>query len=122
MKRWQVEFFKDEQGAEPVKNWFDGLSDEVRGKVLARINLLAEHGPMLDYPFTSQIEGRLREMRMRFGKTRYRVLYFFDDSRIGVLLHAFTKDSDVVDEADKKIGRARMKAHADRKAPGKKKG
>lgn len=121
MKRWQVEFFKDEKGAEPVKNWLHGLSDEVQGKVLARINLLAEHGPTLDYPFTSQIEGRLREMRLRFGKTRYRVLYFFDDNRIGVLLHAFTKDSDVVDEADKRIGRSRMKAHTDRKSQGTKK-
>jgi hypothetical protein len=121
MKRWQVEFFKDEKGAEPVKNWLDGLlSDEARGKVLARINLLAEHGPALDFPFTSQIEGRLREMRLRFGKTRYRILYFFDDNRSGILLHGFSKDTATVEEADKKIGRARMTAHTDRKAPAKK--
>lgn len=120
MKRWQVEFFKDEKGTEPVKNWLDGLSDEVRGKVLARIDLLAEHGPALDFPFTSQIEGRLREMRLRFGKTRYRILYFFDDSRSGILLHGFSKDTATVEEADKKIGRARMTAHVDRKAPAKK--
>jgi hypothetical protein len=120
MKRWQVEFFKDEKGTEPVKNWLDGLSDEVRGRVLARINLLAKHGPALDFPFTSQIEGRLREMRLRFGKARYRILYFFDDNRSGILLHGFSKDTATVEEADKKIGRARMTAHADRKAPGKK--
>jgi phage-related protein len=76
MKRWPIEFFKDKTGSRPVQHWLDGLPDEVRGKVLARIELLAEHGPTLDHPYTSQIEGKLREVRLRFGKTRYRVLYF----------------------------------------------
>jgi len=35
------------------------------------------------------------------------------------LLHGFSKDTATVEEADKKIGRARMAAHSDRKAPGK---
>ena len=72
MKRWQVEFF-EEGGERPVQIWLDGLPEEVRGKVLARIDLLAEHGPTLDHPYTSQIEGKLREVRLRFGKSRYRV-------------------------------------------------
>ncbi|MCL2659307.1 MAG: type II toxin-antitoxin system RelE/ParE family toxin [Acidobacteriaceae bacterium] len=122
MRPWPIEFYKDEKGAEPVKSWMDGLSEEIQARVTARIGLLAEHGPTLDYPYTSQIEGRLREARLRFGKTRYRVLYFFDDDRAVVLLHAFTKDTDAVEESDKKIGRARLKAHTDRKAQRKKVG
>lgn len=107
MKRWQVEFF-EEGGERPVQIWLDGLPEEVRGKVLARIDLLAEHGPTLDHPYTSQIEGKLREVRLRFGKSRYRVLYFFDEARVGVLLHGFTKETETVEEADKRIGRSRM--------------
>src|SRR5271157_1290198 len=64
------------------------------------------------HPYTSQIEGKLREVRLRFGKTRYRVLYFFDEARVGVLLHGFTKDTAAVEEVDKKIGRSRMAQHA----------
>jgi hypothetical protein len=98
------------------------LADEVRGKVLARIELLAEHGPTLDHPYTSQIEGKLREVRLRFGKTRYRVLYFFDELRVGILLHGFTKDTEAVEEADKKIGRLRMNEHLEQRlAPNAKK-
>lgn len=63
-------------------------------------DLLKQGGPTLDYPYTSQIEGPLREVRLRVGKTRYRVLYFFDDERTAVLLHGFTKNTPAVEEVD----------------------
>ncbi|MGD1101399.1 MAG: type II toxin-antitoxin system RelE/ParE family toxin [Terriglobia bacterium] len=112
MKRWQIEFFEEQDGGRPVQAWLDGLPEAVRGKVLARIDLLAQHGPTLDHPYTSQIEGKLREVRVRLGKTRYRVLYFFDAARVGILLHGFTKNTAAVEETDKKIGRDRMARHA----------
>lgn len=115
MKRWPIEFFEAENGERPVRIWLDGLREEVRGKVLARIDLLAEHGPALDYPYTSQVEGKLREVRLRFGKTRYRVLYYFDEARVGVLLHGFAKNTAMVEEGDKRIARSRMAARAARK-------
>ena len=114
MVRWRIEFFRDEHGRRPVVDWLDALAPEVRGRVLARIDLLAEHGPTLDFPYTSQIEARLREIRLRFGKTRYRVLYFFDDSRTGILLHAFAKDTEAIESVDKQLGIARMNAHLER--------
>ena len=51
---------------------------------------------------------------MRFGETRYRVLYFFDTNRTGLLLHGFTKNTASVEEADKKIARARIEQHNQR--------
>ncbi len=108
---WKINFYADEDGLFPVRLWLDSVPEEVRGKVLARINLLKTGGPTLDYPYTSQIEGRLREVRLRVGKTRYRVLYFFDEARTAVLLHGFTKNTAAVEEADKKIGRTRMARH-----------
>jgi len=68
--------------------------------VLARIELLKKFGPTLDYPYTSQIEGKLREARLRIGKTRFRVLYFFDEDRTAFLLHGFTKNAAAVEEID----------------------
>jgi phage-related protein len=38
-------------------------------------------------------------------------LYFFDENRTAMLLHGFTKSTASVEEADKKIGRARMVRH-----------
>ena len=118
MKRWQIKFYEERNGSRPVQTWLDGLPEEVRGKVLARIDLLADHGPALDHPYTSQIEGKLREVRLRFGKTRYRVLYFFDEGRVGVLLHGFAKDMAAVEGSDKKIGRSRMSEHLERARAG----
>lgn len=113
---WKVDFYREADGNFPVRNWLDGLPEEVRGKVIARIDLLREGGPTLDYPYTSQIEGKLREARLRIGKTRYRVLYFFDEDRTAILLHGFTKNSAAVEEADKRIGRSRMAKHEARLA------
>ncbi|MGO8816989.1 MAG: hypothetical protein ACLQVG_20300 [Terriglobia bacterium] len=49
MKRWQIGFFEEQDGGRPVEAWLDGLPEAVRGKVLARIDLLAQHGPTLDH-------------------------------------------------------------------------
>lgn len=108
---WTIEFYADEDGSFPVRVWLDSVPEEVRGKVLARINLLKTSGPTLDFPYTSQIEGKLREARLRVGKIRYRIRYFFDEARTAVLLHGFTKATAAVEEADKKIGRTRMARH-----------
>jgi phage-related protein len=67
----KVDFFRDDDGNLPVSKWLESLPEDVRGKVIARIDLLRDCGPTLDYPYTSQIEGRLREGRLRMGKTRY---------------------------------------------------
>ncbi len=115
MDRWPIEFFEEGDGKRPVQAWLDDLPKDVRGKDLARIELLAQHGPSLDYRYTSQIEGKLREARLRFGKVRYRVLYFFDEARTGILLHGFTKNTEAIEEADLRIARFRMGAHRARK-------
>lgn len=108
---WKIDFYQEEDGSFPVQNWLSGLPNGVRGKVIARVDLLKKGGPTLDYPYTSQIEGKLREARLRVGKTRYRVLYFFDERRTAILLHGFTKDTAAVEESDKRIGRERMAKH-----------
>ncbi len=111
---WNIDFFVDDDRSVPVKAWLDDLTEDVRGKVIARIELLRKGGPTLDFPYTSQIEGKLREARLRMGKTRYRVLYFFDENRTAILLHGFTKNTAAVEESDKRIGRSRLMKHASR--------
>jgi hypothetical protein len=113
---WKIDFYTGDDGSLPVRAWLDTVPQDVRGKVLARIELLRTGGPTLDYPYTSQIEGKLREARLRVGKTRYRVLYFFDEDRTAILLHGFTKATAAVEESDKKIGRARMASQESRLA------
>jgi hypothetical protein len=58
---WKIDFYVDEDGSFPVRVWLDCVPEEVRGKVMARINLFKTGGATLDSPYTSQIEGKLRE-------------------------------------------------------------
>lgn len=112
--RWSVEFFRERDGSLPVADWLDSLPLEVRAKVASLIQKLAEYGPNLDFPYSSQIEGRLRELRTQVGKAKYRILYCFDARRTGVLLHGLAKASPKTPDADKQLGMRRMLAHFDR--------
>ena len=47
---WSIDFFVEDDGTLPVRDWLDQLPDEVRAKVIARIDLLKESGPALDFP------------------------------------------------------------------------
>ncbi len=63
--------------------------------------------------FIDTLPGELRELRVRFGNTRYRVLYQRSDNLI-VLLHAFEKNTGAVPSADKKVAMRRMKDFKER--------
>ena len=111
---WSVDFFEDNEATLPVREWMLNPPKEVRAKLLARVQMLREHGPSLDFPYTSQIEGRLRELRLRLGKMRYRVLYFFDERRTCILLHGFTKNTEAVPSTEIRVALQRMGAHESR--------
>lgn len=113
-RQWPVQFYSDARGRQPVRLWLEGLSEEVRARIAGHINLLATEGPTLDFPYTSQIEGKLRELRAQVSGTNYRVLYFFDAERTCVLLHAFTKTTAAVPGADKSTAAERMEDHSSR--------
>ena len=78
------------------------------------IQILAEFGIDLPFPYSSQVEGRLRELRARYGKNQYRVLYYGDAGRVFVLLHAFEKRSQKLPQREIRIAMERM--NADRKS------
>ncbi len=69
---WQVDFYQESDGSAPVEVFLDGLPKQQRAKALALIKLLEEQGTCLPFPYSSQVRGRLRELRTRFGKTRWR--------------------------------------------------
>lgn len=105
-----MEFFEDEDGC-PVREFLDGLDKPRRAKVVAVVALLAEQGPTLPFPYSSQVRGKIRELRTRYGKDRYRVLYFGAPGRTFALLHALEKSTEKIPEGDIKIAEARMKAY-----------
>lgn len=104
-------YYRDADGAEPVDTFIEFLSPKRAAKVDATIeeylNGRPADAPPPDFPLTSQIDGQLRELRIRFANTRYRILYQRSGNLV-VLLHAFEKDTGAVPDADVRLARRRM--------------
>jgi phage-related protein len=111
---WVVDFYEDEEGNAPVEEYLEGLTVQQRVKVLALIKQLEQHGPTLPFPYSSQVEGKLRELRTKFGKTRLRVLYFGDANQVFQLLHGLIKDTEKLEQSDIDKGKERMLAHEEK--------
>lgn len=93
MARLQAVYYRAADGSEPVRELIDGL--DVKRRVvllnqLARLNDLSDAQPHLPFPYSSQVDGELREMRCHVGSELYRVLYR-RSARLIVLLHVFRK-------------------------------
>ena len=117
---WQVEFFTDERGKAPVEEYLTSLPVQHRAKMLALLKMLEQEGPSLPFPYSSQVRGKLRELRSQQGKDKLRILYFGDARRVFVLLHGIVKRSAQLPEADIRIAEARMELHG-RRMEGRKK-
>lgn len=107
----QAIFYRDSRGAEPVNEFIDALPAKRAAKIddfiEEHLNDQPESAPPPNFPISSQIEGELRELRIRFANTRYRILYQRSENLI-VLLHAFEKDTGAVPDADKALAMRRM--------------
>ena len=104
-------YYRDKRGVEPVNQFIDGLPAKRAAKiddyVEEHLNGKSPEAPPPEYPITSQIEGELRELRVRFANTRYRILYQRSGNLI-VLLHAFEKNTGMVPAAEKATAKRRM--------------
>ena len=88
---WTVEYYMDSRGREPVADFIDSLPVEVQAKILRLIDLLADYGVLLKEPYTRQIRGKLRELRITSKSGEVRVFYFAFAEKRMVLLHGFVK-------------------------------
>lgn len=80
---------------------------KIDGCVEEHLNGQTPDAPPPEFPISSQIEGELRELRIRFAKTRYRILYQRSGNLI-VLLHAFEKNTGAVPTSEKALANRRM--------------
>ncbi len=117
---WQVDFFVDERGHAPVEEYLTSLPIQHRAKLLALIKMLEQEGPNLPFPYSSQVRGKLRELRTQQGKDKLRILYFGDARRVFILLHGIVKRSAQLPQEDIRLAEARMALHG-RRLEGKRK-
>ncbi|MEW6109507.1 MAG: type II toxin-antitoxin system RelE/ParE family toxin [Nitrospirota bacterium] len=105
---WTVEYYKDDQGNEPVADFIDSLPVGTQTKVLRLIDLLGDYGVLLKEPYTRQIKDKIREIRIKDAHRTVRVLYFTFTGRRFILLHGFIKKTDKTPEKEIAIAEKRM--------------
>ena len=89
---WEVEY-TDEFG-----KWWDTLTEEEQVDVASVVGLLEKKGPILPYPYSSNVKSskfkQMRELRIQHKGNPYRVLYAFGPKRTAILLIGGSKKGD----------------------------
>src|SRR5713226_7934943 len=103
MARTQSVYYRDPRGEEPVDRFIESLPAKQAAKIDDYIEQHLNDRPPgaapPEFPVSSQIEGELRELRVRFGNTRFRVLYQRSGNLL-ILLHAIEKHTGSVPASD----------------------
>lgn len=74
-----------------VRDWYLSLDEDNQARVQFNIDRLAEVGPLLDEPFTKQLDGKLRELRFYLDGRPTRITYWIASGRRINLLTVFVK-------------------------------
>ena len=74
---------------------------------------LQRHGPNLPRPYADVLRGKIRELRVGYGRLQLRFLYFFEDKSI-VVVSGFLKKTQAVPEDEILRAERRMADWLDR--------
>lgn len=100
-------FFRTDQGNEPVRDWIRSLSLDVKKEIGSDIERVQWQWPV-SKPLVDGLGGGLYEVRTKFERVQYRVLFCIAESTM-VLLHGFVKKSRT-EPVEIALGRERQKA------------
>lgn len=104
---WNIEYYESASGKHPVEEFIDILDAKSRARIARTLDLLEEFGINLGMPYARHLEKQLWELRVRHGKNRYRVIYFFYTEQTFILLHGLIKKTGPVPRADMEIAQKR---------------
>ena len=90
--KYRVYYYIDSQNKKsPVEYYIKNLPQKDKVKVFRYINFLQEKQGSIGEPYTRHIVGKIRELKVDFGRNRHRILYFTFIGKKIILLHAFLK-------------------------------
>jgi phage-related protein len=92
--------------AGPFLEWFDALDIPVQDKCLVKLERLAELGYELRRPEADYLRDGIYELRVKYHRTNYRMLYFFHGRETAVISHGLKKERRVPpNEIDRAVKR-----------------
>lgn len=105
----QAVYYRDADGRQPVNDFIDKLSPERQEEIdytISLLNRLGSSDPPLPFPYSSQVEGQLRELRCHYGRELHRIFYRRSRNPF-VLLHAIEKRSAALPRPDIEFAKTR---------------
>lgn len=87
----EVQYFEDDRGRQPAREFIDGLDPKMRAKVFGRLLLLEEYGERLPMPFARHLEDGIFELRTPQDSNITRLLYFFFVGNRAIVTNGFVK-------------------------------
>ena len=121
---YSIEFYKDKDGNEPVKEYISSLAGKNDkdsrvnlNKIRDYIKTLSEYGTRAGEPYVKHIEGEIWELR----PLRNRILFFGYDGNKIILLSHFIKKTQKTPQRDIDKAKRLMKDHKERSSGDEKK-
>jgi len=99
----------DEKGRMPVSDFLDSLPVKARAKATRYMEMLADYGVLLKEPYTKQIRGKIRELRITDNAGNIRILYFTFTGGRFILLNGFIKDTGKTPAGEMELAEKRMR-------------
>ena len=109
-------FYRTESGKCPVEEFLDSLPGKQAKKVTWVLRLIQELDVIPKQYFKKLTNtDDIWEVRIQFGNNIFRILGFFDESKLIILNHAFAKKSQKTPKNDIKIAEQRKTDYLRRK-------
>jgi phage-related protein len=106
---WQIIFYMDKEGTEPVKDFILGQPDGAIAEILHVFKLLRQFNIKLGMPYVRKIDrSGIRELRIKHGSDIYRIFFFAHTGQQFILLHAIVKKENKIPEVDRNLAIQRM--------------
>jgi len=107
----RVKFYKTSNGNEPVREWLQSLSKEIKkivGEDIRTVQIVWPHG----MPLVKHMGGKLWEIRSSIPNGIVRILFTIKNEHI-VLLHSFIKKTQKTPQQELEMARKRLKEWED---------
>lgn len=106
MKRITVNFYQTGAGAEPARDWLQGLGREDR-RIIGEDIKTVELGWPLGMPLVRKLDKKLWEVRSDISDGRIARVIFTVSGSVMVLLHGFVKKSQSTPKPDLELAKKR---------------
>ena len=112
--KFEVEFFKTDNGNKPAKEFLDSLDKKMRSKMLWLLSILEENGNELREPYSKYIGDHIFELRAKVGTDITRMLYFFYHNGRIIVTNGFVKKTQKTPKEEIQIAKDRRKDFIER--------